>query len=223
MMCGTQGYWLKDIKQSPISGWKYPVHREYINYYLLFAATFGHSSVIFRSESLVKYNLRYDETTTTCEDWELWVRLSTIGKMANLPDFLMKYRINPNSNHRSTVNRTKHFEERSKIISNHWSRFGLQLSPQEVFEFYIDKNEYSSSQFYKKLKKLILLFNSIFEKAKYELVEADKKQFSYLLCRRVLDFWIRSEKSKWNPLIWVFLIKELKVTNKLKLIKSILR
>jgi glycosyltransferase involved in cell wall biosynthesis len=220
---GTQGYWLQDINQNPSAGWEYPIDSEYIKYYLLFAATFGHSSIILRSHDFIKNSLRYEETIATCEDWELWVRVSKIGKMANVPDFLMKYRILENSNHRSPEKTQKHFEERSKIISSHWGRFGLHLSPQEVFEFYFDKNEYSNSEFYKKTKKLIYLFNSIFEKARYELVEVDQKQFSYLLCRRVLDFWKRSEKSKWNPLIWILIVTELKVTNKLNIIINILR
>lgn len=50
ILCGTQGYWLKDIKQNPSEGWTYPVSSEYLNYYLLFGASFGHSSVVLRSE-----------------------------------------------------------------------------------------------------------------------------------------------------------------------------
>lgn len=220
---GTQGYWLKNINQNPLTGWKYPTQNEYIKYYLLFAATFGHSSVIFRSESLIKHNLRYDETVQTCEDWNLWVRFSKIGKMANLPHFLMKYRILEHSNHRSDSKTKLHFEERSKIIANHWSQCGLEINPKTIFELYYDVKKYSKTEFYKKLKKQIQLFNFIFEKASKELVGVDKEQFSYLICRRVLNFWKRSKKSRWNPLIWIMIVQELKVAHKLKIIKNIIR
>lgn len=223
ILCGTQGYWLKDINQNPAAGWEYPTNSEYIKYYLLFAATFGHSSVIFRSQSFAIYNLRYDETITTCEDWELWVRISKIGKMANLPDFLMKYRILENSNHRSSEKINKHLAERSKIISNYWSYFDIPFLEQEIYDLYFGKIGVSRREFNSQIQKLTDAFNKIYDKTEHHLSIKDSNNFRYLLARKILNYWKRSQVSRYDPLVWIVIVTRVKFMNKMKLVKSIIR
>ena len=223
MFCGTQGYWLKDIRQNPLKGWEYPTNAEYIRYYLLFAASFGHSSVVFRSQHIIDHALRYDETISTCEDWDLWSRISKIGAMANLPDFLMKYRILENSNHRSAEKINKHLEERSAIISNYWSCFGLLFSAEEIFVFYYGKNLIATAEFNSKIQKLIHACNVIYLKSSAELCVQDRAMFSYLLARKILSYWKRSQVSRYNLLIWIKIVSEVRFMKKIKLLKSIIR
>lgn len=223
ILCGTQGYWLKDIRQNPLKGWEYPTNPEYIRYYLLFAASFGHSSVIFRSQPIIDHALRYDETISTCEDWDLWVRISQIGEMANLPDFLMKYRILENSNHRSAEKINKHLEERSVIISKYWSYFGISFSAQEIFKLYYGKKRISSAEFNLTIQQLIRAFNVIYRKGTTELCSEDRAKFSYLLARKILSYWKRSQSSRYNPFTWIKIISEVRFMNKVKLLKSIIR
>ena len=223
LLCGTQGYWLKDFNENPHKGWTYPTNTSYIKYYLLFAATFGHSSVIFRSQAIVNHNLRYDEAITTCEDWELWVRISKIGKMANLPDFLMKYRILENSNHRSLEKINKHFEERSTIISNYWSYFDIPFFYKEIYELYFGKTPVTTKEFNSKIQKLIVSFNRIYHKTQGDMSIKDRNDFSYLLARKILNYWKRSQISRSNPLPWIMIVAEVKFMNKIKLVKSIIR
>ncbi|MFV8373868.1 glycosyltransferase family 2 protein [Flavobacterium sp. LB1P71] len=223
LLCGTQGYWLKDFNEKPLKGWTYPTNTAYIKYYLLFAATFGHSSVIFRSQAISNHNLRYDEAITTCEDWELWVRISKIGKMANLPDFLMKYRILENSNHRSLEKINKHLEERSKIISNYWNYFDIPFFEEEIHELYFGKIAVSRKEFNSKIQKLIGAFNAIYHKTEHSFSIKDKKDFRYLLARKILNYWKRSQISRSNPLLWIMIVSKVEFMNKIKLVKSIIR
>jgi glycosyltransferase involved in cell wall biosynthesis len=223
VLCGTQGYWLKDIHQNPGSGWEYPVRDEYIKYYLLFAASFGHSSIVFRSEPFHSQNLRYNETIETCEDWDLWIRVVKIGPVANLPDFLMKYRILGDSNHRYLENIKKHLEERAIIISDYWVNFGILLKPEEVFDYYYGNKPMSPSNFKIKIKVLIHAFNLLYANARQNLVLDEKRKFSYLLARRILDYWKRSKFNRFNPLICNVIVKEVKFMNTIKLIKSLIR
>lgn len=223
MLCGTQGYWLKDLNQNPDAGWKYPTTYEYIKCYLLFAASFGHSSVIIRSDSFQKQNLRYDENNATCEDWDLWIRVVKMGQVANLPDFLMKYRILENSNHRSFEKIKKHLEEKSIFISGYWATFGLDFKPEEVFEYYYGNEVMSPSDFIKRIKILIRAFNRLYAKAKPNLLLEERKSFSYLLARRILAYWKRSNVSRAHPILWIMIVKEVTFLNKIKLIKSIFR
>lgn len=223
VLCGAQGFWLKDLNQNPNSGWEYPVRNEYIKYYLLFAASFGHSSVFLRSNHFQKHNLIYDEDISTCEDWDLWIRVAKIGPVANLPDFMMKYRILENSNHRSSEKIKNHFEERSAIISSYWDDFGINLKPEEVFEYYYGNEAMSPSNFIKKIKVLINVFNHIYTNTKDNLVLAERKNFSYMMARRILDFWKRSKVNRFNPMIWIVIVKDVKFMNTIKLIKSLIR
>ena len=57
---------------------------------LLFSVPFVHPSIMFRKEIFndIEYDLEYKHV----EDYDLWVRFSTEWKIANLPEFLFKYR-----------------------------------------------------------------------------------------------------------------------------------
>lgn len=223
ILCGTQGYWLKDLSLVIKEGWTYPTDPNYIKYYLLFGATFGHSSVILRSEVMIINNLRYNEAMVNCQDWELWVRMSRIGKLANLPDFLMKYRILANSNHRAAEKQKIHYENRSMIIANYWNDYGLSFHEKEISDFYYSVEQVYESDFKIKLKQLIKAFNTIFAISIDELSKEDQKNFSYMLARKVLSYWNRSGVSKFNLYIWFLIIIKVDFINKFRLIKSIIK
>lgn len=223
VLCGTQGYWLKDITQNPISGWEYPINYDYIKNYLLFAASFNHQSIVFKSKFLINNDLRYDERIATCEDWEFWTRIVKIGKVVNLSDFLIKCRILPFSNHHSPLNKEKHLQERSKIISDYWAFFDITLSSEQIFDFYYDDKGISKKEFQKNSKILIQAFNQLCKNNCQNLNPKEKKNFKYLLARRILNYWKRSKVSRIDPLLWGILVKEVKFVSTFQLIKSIIR
>lgn len=223
VLCGTQGYWLKDLDVNSNKGWLYPTDSKYIKCYLLFGASFGHSSVVFRSKFFIEHNLRYDETKVNCQDWELWSRVARIGKMVNLPDFLMKYRIVDNSNHRSPEKQQIHFENRSKIIANYWNTFGIPFLPQDVYTFYYDNSKLSKVEFKIHVEKWIDAFNLIFNQSENELSKEDRNNFGYLLSRKLLSHWKRSGVSRSNPKIWFFILYQVKFVGKMRLVKSLIR
>lgn len=53
--------------------------------------------VMMRKSVLDKYALRYDESYTYAEDYELWSRMIRCTQIANLPEVLVKYRSHGNS------------------------------------------------------------------------------------------------------------------------------
>lgn len=223
VLCGTQGYWLKDISQNPISGWEYPVSHQYIKPYLLFAASFGHSSVVLRTVFFKKYNFRYNETIRTCEDWDLWIRIARIGKVVNLSDFLMKYQISDNSNHRAPKTIKLHLEERSIIISDYWKDFNVNLSSKQVFDFYYNDKKIAKLEFLTTCSIVIRAFNQLYDNTENSVTVVEKKQFSYMMSRKIFNYWKRSQVSRIDPVIWWTIIKEVRFVNKLKLIKSIVK
>lgn len=223
-MCGTQGYWMKDMSQNPVTAWEYPVNYEYLKCYLLFGASFGHSSVIFRSNHFKNYSLKYNETLKTSQDYDLWTQMVSIGlKVANLPDFLMKYRILENSNHRLINHKEKHIEINTKIISNYWSKFNIVLTPQQVYNYYFEDKVGFKSEFVAKLIILIEAFNKLYLDNAQSLNSKDRKKFRYLLVRKILKYWKLTNFSRVNVSIWILIISKVKFVNKFKLIKSLLK
>jgi glycosyltransferase involved in cell wall biosynthesis len=63
---------------------------------LLLASQLAHPSVVIRKKALDELGFyREDKKYRHTEDYELWLRLGTKYKLANLADYCIKYRINP--------------------------------------------------------------------------------------------------------------------------------
>lgn len=220
-MCGTQAYWLKNMNEVKLYNWLQPENFNYIKLYLLFGASFGHQTIVFRSKLINDY--RYDINIKTCEDWDLWTKIIQKLIIVNLPDFLVKNRILSTSNHRSAENIKLHLKERSIIISDYWKTFDINLSPEQVFEYYYETDNSIAVDFAEKLKTLINCLNKLYLNHANNLESNDREKFSYLLARRMADFWKRSNVSKFNPTIWFLILSKVKFISFIRLIKSQLK
>lgn len=60
---------------------------------LLFDTTVNHPSAIFRRDILVKNDINYPSYFEHAEDYGLWYQLSKYGKIVNLPEVLLRYRM----------------------------------------------------------------------------------------------------------------------------------
>lgn len=222
VLCGTQGYWVRDLLKQPKKFWKAPENHNFIKINLLFSGSFGHSSIMFQAKFLRNNAVRYNEKIKTCEDWDLWTRIVRIGKVANLPDFLMKYRILAQSNHRSETHQELHFNERSVIISNYWKYFDLMLSPEEVFDYYFKENKVSTKEFFENLNRLIVIFNVLITHAVYCKKE-DKKKLIYKLLRFITGYRIRKQQPKFVLKQWLLMLKTIRFSNSLEVLKQLMK
>lgn len=223
IMCGTQGYWLTDLAKIPMVNWKYPLEYNALKISLLFSGSFGHSSIIFESNFLIKNNIRYNDSIKTCEDWELWTRILELGKATNSPDYLMKYRMLPLSNHRNPKKKALHLKERSDIIVNQWRNFGFNVDRCDLFCFYYNNQRLDDSEFKKTLRIFIKLFNEINSLEIKKLNKEDQNYFRYRFARNILTYWKNASISRFSPKIWLIIISEAKFMNIFKLIRSIIR
>ena len=222
-LCGTQGYWLKDMHVIPDSNWVYPTQHPNIRFNLMFSTCFGHSSVIFRS-TVFNDSLFYNESLQTCEDWDLWARLVLKHKVANLPDFLLKYRIVNTSNHRAKDKQEQHFKERSCIISKYLENYDIYWSPNTVFKCYYSIEPLNDLEFKKYLKRLIKMFNALNENYLKLMDVKSAKHFRYRFVRIILSFWKRTNLSSRNSLrVWFFVLNEVEFISKYKLLKHLYR
>ena len=64
-----------------------------LKFALAFYCPFIHPSIMLRKEVIKGMDAVFDSNYFHAEDYELWTRLSFITKMANLPEYLLDYRI----------------------------------------------------------------------------------------------------------------------------------
>lgn len=107
-LCGTWAMAIDDADKI-IDKYDYPplAHHE-IKKHLLFHNAFIHPSIMFRRGIVEKVG-GYSDNYKYIEDYELWTRILRACKSANLPEYLLQYRIN-----QSGITRSKNIKIRVK-------------------------------------------------------------------------------------------------------------
>lgn len=104
---------------------------------LLFFDPIANPSSMVRLESLKKYNLKYNPDHFVSQDYGLWAQLSKYGKLAIMPEFLLKYRFG----HENITKKSKRdkAEKRKKIINSIHEDllqfYGINLTEDEMDVF----------------------------------------------------------------------------------------
>ncbi|MFD1000113.1 glycosyltransferase family 2 protein [Ohtaekwangia kribbensis] len=88
ILCGTN---FKIVDRDQIV--KLPSDDEEIKLKLLYINAFCHPSVMFRASTIREKRILYSTAHMPFEDYELWVRISELGKLKNLQEVLLCYRI----------------------------------------------------------------------------------------------------------------------------------
>ena len=108
--------------------------------------SFAHPTVMIKSEVLKMHKLKYNPKFEPAEDYEMWTKLSEYGKLANIPDILIKYR----RHERQTTN-TRSLEQKQiskKISLSHLKK----LSKQNIYSEYYINHKLDALSDYKKYK-----------------------------------------------------------------------
>ena len=91
VVCGT---WFEIISTNePI---KYPTDHKDLKIAFLNYCAIGHPTAMFRKSFLKKHQLKYNRGLEPAEDYDFWTRIIALGKLANIPEILLKYRDHPN-------------------------------------------------------------------------------------------------------------------------------
>lgn len=85
-----------------------------------------HSAVMMRAEAVRRVG-GYREGIMPGEDYDLWLQLGEIGKLANLPELLLKWRRTTSGVTASQQHKQREMNER--ILKDAWQRRGLPGSP----------------------------------------------------------------------------------------------
>jgi glycosyltransferase involved in cell wall biosynthesis len=89
---------LINVKGKELGRIKYPLSDEKIRRFMLSSFQMAHPSVVFRKSLTRKIGL-YSESRILkyAEDYEFFLRAGQFCKLANLPDYCLKYRVHPGS------------------------------------------------------------------------------------------------------------------------------
>ena len=92
----VSGSWYKAFNkgfQKKVKGYSNP---NILKGILLFNTCLCHPATIIRKNILDKYNFKYDLTYKNVEDYDLWIRISKVAQLSNVPEFLFLYRTHNN-------------------------------------------------------------------------------------------------------------------------------
>lgn len=92
-----------------------PEHHEAIKISLLWGNCISHPSVMIRKKVLDQYSIQYDTSKEPAEDYDMWVRLLSLGKLHNLQEVLLEYRVYGNQVSRKRAEEQKKNDIAAKL------------------------------------------------------------------------------------------------------------
>lgn len=130
-ICGSNVRLITECGYETASKKLYPLDDIGIKAFLLFASPFAHPTVMFRAESVKRYDMRYS-TDFAAEDYELWVRMADRFKYANIEQPLLRYRV-----HGTQISGNPAVENSARIISQTaMNRLNINLTDEETHFLY---------------------------------------------------------------------------------------
>jgi len=112
VLVGTNIIAVEAGSEKEISRSGYVLPDEIIRKTIFSANPFAHSSVVYGKDAALSLG-GYDEDLERGKDYDLWLRLGKTGKMAVLPDFWVKYRIDISS--RKNMIKVKKNDSKAKL------------------------------------------------------------------------------------------------------------
>ncbi len=125
VLCGTN---IKVIGTEKIIA--LPEKNEKIKLTLLKGNCLAHPSVMIRKQILDELSVGYDISKEPAEDYDLWVRLTGIGKLHNLQEVLLNYRV-----HNTQVSKKRDTQQIELSLQLRLQMFGY-------LDYSFDKEEY---------------------------------------------------------------------------------
>jgi glycosyltransferase involved in cell wall biosynthesis len=125
-VCGT---WIKTFGCPQPAVIQYPTSHDRIAIQLFSSSQFAHPSVMIRKSILAGQPVRYDQDMEPTEDFDLWVRLSRVTQLANLPEVLLHYRFHQGQV--SATRRSRQIEKFNQVRLKQLAELGINPDDNE--------------------------------------------------------------------------------------------
>jgi hypothetical protein len=109
---------------------QFPLTDEACRSFLLTWPCFAHPAVMMRRAFLLRSGLRYEDDFRHAEDYQLWSALAAWGRLRNLPEPLLQYRV-----HAAQISQARKSAQESvhlRVASTNLAAVGVRLSPEEL-------------------------------------------------------------------------------------------
>ncbi len=128
---GVCGSWVELIGENSGQIWNFALgNSDILKCLLLFSNYIFHPTVIIRKSLLKKYNIYYDSSFTTSQDYDLWCRISEYSQISNLQEVLLYYRVH--SEKVSEIYKQFQIQNANLIRQRQISKFGMDISYKEL-------------------------------------------------------------------------------------------
>ena len=158
VLCGS---WFSIIDSGTVK--KLPENNEAIKLALLRGNCIAHPSVMMRKQILNELSVVYDVSKEPAEDYDLWVRLLSLGKLHNLQEALLNYRM-----HSTQVSHKRAEEQKKRVIETKFELINLlgivwDAGEHKVFEKIFKENtiiNFSEIKIFKQMQRKLFLSNN---------------------------------------------------------------
>lgn len=204
VLCGS---WFTIIGSDKIV--KVPEHHDAIMVSLLKGNCIAHPTVMMRKQILDEFSIGYDASKEPAEDFDLWVRLLSFGKLHNLQEALLNYRIhNAQVSSKRIVQQNRiTIETRLKLLNS--LDYKITIFEMTILKKIISKDgviEFDEIELFQKLQKKLINSNpNFFEKIGF-------KEYLYELENILIKSYFLSKKD-YTPLTYFRYIKIKKKIN----------
>jgi len=153
---------------------------------------FTHGAVMMRKDAVMQVG-KYSEQAYLVEDYDLWIRLSRVGKICNLPQILYQWQENPLGE--CSRNAAKQKKAAQKIANEYWNSFG-QAGPASPAKWKNNEGENFSNVTKKRMAELCLGFaNGYLERkdrraAFFHFKAAWKMAPGFFLLKEMIKFFL---------------------------------
>lgn len=205
VVCGTTYKIVGNDKRITI-----PENHEDIKIGLLWGNCIMHPSVMIRKKILDDYSIQYDATKEPAEDYHMWVRLLSLGKLHNLQEVLLEYRLYGNQVSRKRAEEQKKNDVLAKFQLLHYLEIQWDDKEYEFLERNFRKTdwiEFKDLKIFKQIQNKLAVANSsgFFESERFSRylidLEADVLRKCFLKQKRyspLLYFEYLLAKYKWK-------------------------
>lgn len=185
--CVCVGSWYKILGTNNVA--KLCINDQEIRCKLFFESSFGHPTVVFR-KNLVN-GIKFDKSFPHAEDYKFWVDISNEGKLANIPEVLLEYRIH--NQQVSNLYRQEQVESTNKIRIEQLKSLVGEVTKDDI-DFHLN----------------LLYENPILDKEKaiewislliHKNIIYDQKLFSSILIRKLLNATVGDNETRLFKLI----------------------
>lgn len=125
-LCGTT----LSVMNSGVA-FDHPSHPDEIKCRLLFNCCINHPTVMMRKDILISNNCYYNADALHAEDYDLWIKLANITKLANINEVLLFYRMHPEQV--TSKYSVEHLTTVYKIIKEHLRSFGIDPTDEQLY------------------------------------------------------------------------------------------